>query len=472
MSLAYCGSCHKYPEPELLDKNSWKEYMLPRMGYLLGIYPNDSVRSSLIEEGTGGVKVEQANIFPKQPLIDEGTWKLIQQYYLQSAPEQLPPPPEKNIVKGLKHFKVKTSPFRLSPPSTTLVRFSGSTFYIGDAHTQTFYHFDAQMGLLKAAKVREGAVWLEEADDALVVTVMGSFSPTDSPSGLVLALPKNPSYKPKVIIPNLQRPVHAELEDLNLDGKVDVVICEFGKWTGSLSWWENQGNNYKRNTLRNKAGAIKAYPVDLNKDGLPDIVALFGQGDEGIFAYYNLGNGKFKEERLLQFDASWGSSYFNLFDFEDDGDLDIIYCAGDNADFKPIMKHYHGIRIYINDGQQHFHEEFFYQLNGAYNAIPLDFDLDGDTDIAAISFFPDFQTSPEESFVYLENTGNMQFEASTFPEVNDGRWVVMDSGDMDQDGDQDLILGSLAFEVVPKSNYVQQWIEKGIPYIILENTTR
>ena len=35
-------------------------------------------------------------------------------------------------------------------------------------------------------------------------------------------------------------------------------------------------------------------------------------------------------------------------------------------------------------------------MHGAYNAIPRDFDKDGDLDIAAISFFPDFKENGKE----------------------------------------------------------------------------
>ena len=71
----YCGSCHAYPEPDLLDKATWDEYVLPRMGYMMGIYPNDSVRNSLLEEGPGGALVEGANIFPNEPTIDTTLWE-------------------------------------------------------------------------------------------------------------------------------------------------------------------------------------------------------------------------------------------------------------------------------------------------------------------------------------------------------------------------------------------------------------
>jgi hypothetical protein len=40
LSELYCVACHQYPKPALLDRETWKEYMLPRMGYMYGIYGN------------------------------------------------------------------------------------------------------------------------------------------------------------------------------------------------------------------------------------------------------------------------------------------------------------------------------------------------------------------------------------------------------------------------------------------------
>ncbi|MEL6867235.1 MAG: VCBS repeat-containing protein, partial [Bacteroidota bacterium] len=162
--------------------------------------------------------------------------------------------------------------------------------------------------------------------------------------------------------------------------------------------------------------------------------------------------------------------YFNLFDYNGDEFPDLIYTNGDNADFPPILKPYHGIRIFQNDGQNNFEEVFFYPLNGAYKAIPADFDQDGDMDIAAISFFPDFSNRKEEGFVFLDNQGALEFKTYSFPTVNKGRWIVMDAEDADGDGDLDIALGSLAFEAPGHNALVNQWASEGIPFLILENT--
>ncbi len=475
LAQQYCVGCHSFPEPDILNKNSWEKYMLPRMGMFLGIIEHDSLKETIASSEAELKNVNALGLFPKQPTVSLEDWNAIKDFYLKHAPEQLRQPQIKKINKGLKHFRVLTPTYRLSPPSGTMVKFDtvNKAVFLGDANSQMLAVLSSEMNFLQGAKIGEGAVWMDELPDEYLVTVMGSFSPTDYGSGYILSLPKTSAQKTYKVIDSLRRPVHSSYADFDENGTLDIVTCEFAKWTGKLSWHKNNGDgSYQKIILRNNPGAIKAYAKDLNNDGHTDIIALFGQGDEGIFAYYNDGKGNFKEETILHFPPSYGSTYFNLFDFNNDGYEDIIYTAGDNGDFPPILKHYHGIYIYLNDGENNFKEERFFQLNGAYGAIPDDYDNDGDIDIAAISFFPDYQNQPDESFVYYENDGVGNFSISTIDNPTMGRWIVMDAGDYDGDGDKDLILGSLAFEVVPPNGLVEKWVKDGIPFIILQNTLK
>ncbi|MCC5932056.1 MAG: VCBS repeat-containing protein [Cyclobacteriaceae bacterium] len=473
LARTHCVGCHLFPEPSLLNRHIWEEIMMPRMAYYFGIY-RDTTREALFEGGRARLFVERMNVFPEKQTLDTAIYNKITRYYLDEAPAELPAPPKKNIKTGLKHFKLVKPGFRSNNPTTNLVKVTENDgIYFSDMASSRLSIVDpTTLKVVRSARTPEGAVWINEYERNIYATVIGTFNPSDHDHGFLMQLPGPGGGSAKKIIQNLQRPVHADFGDLDGDGLTDIVISEFGKHTGSLSWWrQDEQGNYRKRVLRNKPGATKAYIRDLNGNGKQDIIGLLSQGDEGIFAYYNQGDGNFKEETILRFPPSYGASYFNLFDFNNDGFDDIILAVGDNADYDPIIKHYHGIYIYYNDGENRFTEGFFYQLNGAYGAIPHDFDKDGDIDIAAISFFPDYENSPEESFVYLENKGNMQFEASTFAESPDGRWIVMDAADIDGDGDMDLILGNMLFGT-DYTEYFNRWVENGLPFVILENTIR
>jgi hypothetical protein len=482
LAIAHCSRCHALVAPELLPKSSWRD-VLPAMGYRMGIYSGGIRPDSLFVPNGGGDVVRAADIYPEKPVLAREDWNKIEQYFLDNAPDSISPPLRKTPIRiGLKHFKFRETQFSHRPSLTTMVKIlpdnRGIVFSDGKSRRNVLTFLTSDLREKYSLPLGATPIDFYEKSNELYLTTIGKVVfPTDAANGALHRLAKNgPGYQLAVTaIPNLRRPVFMAYGDLNQDGHEDVVACEFGNETGQLAWYQNNGRGgYERRILNEKPGAITAIIKDANHDGLPDIYVLMAQGDEGIFLYENQGSGKFQEKRLLTFLPLNGSQHIELADFNKDGFDDIIYVCGDNADKTPILKNYHGIYIFLNDGKSNFKQSYFYQLNGAYKAMVRDYDLDGDLDIAAISFFPDYLRYPEESFIYLENKGKLKFEDYSFPQSNAGRWVVMDAGDMDADGDIDLILGSFVY-LIPQGDTTglgKKWLSSGPSIIVLENTIR
>jgi hypothetical protein len=211
---------------------------------------------------------------------------------------------------------------------------------------------------------------------------------------------------------------------------------------GNLTIYEKSTNGYRQHVLSQLPGARKVVIKDFNNDGKNDIMAMFSQGDERIVIYYNQGDFKFEDKVVARFPAIYGTNYFELADFNMDGNLDIVCTNGDNADFSMIFKPYHSVRILLNDGQNNFNESWSFPMPGASQAVARDFDQDGDVDIAAISFFPDFKNTPERGFIYFECIGENTYLPRISKIAATGRWLVMEAADYDQDNDIDILLGA------------------------------
>lgn len=101
---------------------------------------------------------------------------------------------------------------------------------------------------------------------------------------------------------------------------------------------------------------VKREDWDKIRDGLPDIIVASAQAIEGIYGLFNNGKVCFEEIQFLSFHPLFGLADFEMVDINGDGYLDILLANGDNADLSPILKPYHGLRLFLNDQKNNFHE--------------------------------------------------------------------------------------------------------------------
>jgi hypothetical protein len=468
-----CASCHLFPEPGVVDQRTWKEQILPRMETRMGVSPPDYSSSP------EGELLRSLRIYPDEPMVTQADWDAIHDYYIRTAPvKALPQPPRAEIQIGLPRFKTRFARFRHAPPATTLVRIQPEEkrIYFGDDFAKALTVLDAAGRRVGETRIGNVPIDLNAGPDGLRVTAIGSFQPSERQEAALLHLPRAGDGwgAPRPVVENLPRAAQTVFGDLDGDGLEDFAMCLFGNHRGRFSWFRNAGGGrYEEQVLMEKAGPIRCAIHDFNEDGLPDLGLLAAQEIEAFMIYFGDGKGGFRAETVFQRHPAFGHNYFELADFDGDGRADLLVVNGDNGEYESSLKAYHGLRIYRNLGGGRFEEAWFFPLNGATKAVARDFDQDGDLDIAAISFYPDYVSAPRESFVFLENRGGMDYAPRTFPQCIAGRWVVMDAGDLDGDGDEDIVLGSYIRGPTSTPAFLREtWEKSGPSVVILENTIR
>ncbi|MFC3878800.1 FG-GAP repeat domain-containing protein [Algoriphagus namhaensis] len=468
LAKAYCGSCHIAPDPSVLDRPTWESSVLPDMRMRLGlIIPEDFGRTMPVDMNV------PEGVYSPVPLITRPNWDKIAEYYLENAPSE--PLPQKVKAKptfGLPIFNVIQPSFPKSNPDlTTLLAFDEKRgdVYLGHRF-KTLFILDPSDGFQVKDSVFIGSsvvqICFDEESNGFELLTMGGMDPSNDSLGILTRydLHDSSNWESKIIINNLMRPVHTTRGDWNSDGVEDRVICHFGNHIGKLSMYLSEGNSFREVVLKNLPGARKSIPVDFDLDGDLDLLVAMTQANEGIVFWENDGTGNFKERQLLGFQPSFGLSDFSFEDMNGDGLPDIITVNGDNADQSQILKNYHGVRIFLNRGEEEFEETWFYPIYGATGLEVADFDLDGDMDLFTLAFFPDPNQSPSQSLIYFSQSSSLQFDPFVPKLSTKNKWLTLTKGDLGGDGDLDIVVGEFDFDELyqaPKDNWQ--------PILIFEN---
>lgn len=430
-----CAMCHVFPEPELLDRESWRVGVLPRMGGLLGV-------TDVIDEGA------PEGTYPEVPLVTVEEWEAIEAYYLAAAPEALPVAGRVE-AGGLGGWFEVERVGRGGGAATTAVAVDeeGQVIVVGDAGGKRLVIYSEDLEVVDTIGL--GGVPVEvrvEGRRRYLVTVIGAeVGPNHRAEGKVVRV--EGGGVPRLLADGLARPVSAVTGDWNGDGGEDLVVCCFGFARGGLKLLSSGKADGAGGRVRG-AGAGRFVMRLVDQPGAMAFakdsgLLLMAQGDERVVRVGQIGRLTGVEETtVLRFPPSYGSSSMTEADLDRDGDLDLVITAGDNGDETPVFKPYHGVYVYENDGDGGYGEVAFFPMHGAYGSVAGDFDGDGDLDLGAVAYFADYAAG-DAGFVVLENEGKWRFRARTVVGAGRlGRFAVVAAGDVDGDDDVDVVLGN------------------------------
>ena len=447
----YCGTCHLVPNPQLLPKAVWENNILPTMAdYFRWVKPS-------------GYNYANVSIMQKKgftSMTDE-EWAKIIDYYVGNGPDSLEVIVS-NDLEVQRFFNVHEIKDICQAPAVTSIGPHGdSTFLISCENSIHLITKDGE--LVESWNVDDIVTQMTANQNGLIEYLdVGLLDPHDVPLGSLKILNES-TGQVSIIIDSLYRPVDYSIMESSF------IISEFGNNLGRLSV-HNRDDNWS--TISNMPGSYRQAILDIDGDGIDELLFMSAQAFEGIYVSEFKGGQWQSPEPRLMFGSVHGLSDMDVQDVNDDGFPDLVLANGDNADYSITLKNYHGARIYLNDGSGHFNEVYFYPQYGSTQVKWIDVNNDKKLDIIVSSYFPDDYNSAitilvNSSINYAEEIEFIPYKLS---QSISGRWMVMEDFDADDDGDIDILLGS--FIIGPTNVSEEQfdkWVSDGPDVLLLEN---
>jgi hypothetical protein len=307
-----------------------------------------------------------------------------------------------------------------------------------------------------------------DGDRDVIVASLGVLFPNNARIGAVIVLENDGSgaFTRRVIVDHVARVADVRAGDLDGDGDLDLAVAGFGYDQGETMWLENLGNwAFTPHLLQELSGVINAEIADADGDGDQDIVSLVSQQYEEIYVFANDGRGRFTPTRI--FGASnedFGSSWISIADLDGDRDLDVLYSNGDAFDYAPPKgRNWNGVQWLENTGGLRFTFHRIADMPGASSPQAGDMDGDGDLDLVVVSAYNDWARPDAQSLAWFENTGQAAYTMRPLA-GSPTHLITLGVADVTGDGRPDLVTGGMHMSgPYDRMSRVTLWTNRGSP---------
>ncbi|RPJ56801.1 MAG: VCBS repeat-containing protein [Acidobacteria bacterium] len=317
-----------------------------------------------------------------------------------------------------------------------------------------------------AAPARVNAIDADaDGDLDVLVASMGQLFASNDKIGAVVILENDgrQNFTPHTVIDRIARVTDVRGADFTGDGRLDLIVGQFGYDDGETRWMENLGNwQFRSHVLQHLSGVIHTIPEDIDKDGDMDVVSLVSQEWEEIYIFENDGRGTFRSHLVWgSTNEDYGSSGMRLTDMNRDGRTDVLLTNGDAFDYLPPRpRPWHSVQWIENQGGFKFEHHPIGKFNGASGAVAADVDGDGDLDVATVSCYNLWDQPESQSMIWFENDGKLNFTQRDI--AHDPTHLInLETADMNGDGKPDFV--TVRMDVYPPfspQGRVVLWLNK------------
>ena len=454
LALRECSKCHALPPPKSMLQQDWEYGAIPYLEELLGLHQLKNYDKKTVEK----VLVNWAKI--KDYYIKNGSLKNPDEQAAREKPIQSFS--SKEVLKG-------------TDVSAIFYHQAQKALYVGDAKTRTAVALNNQGEILNRFALNKIPSFFCVSNNDVIVCSINSLDPLDSKLGEVGHIDPDGKYTP--LLKGLNRPT--KYFEFQHNGASHSILLEYGIRLGKVTLFRDM----KEVFTINLSGGIDCEIIQELENQKTILYVLFAQEHECIIRLTLGLNDEVQQDVLIKKQPGWGFTAMDILDFDNDGKLEILTSNGDTTEFRSHPRNYHGIRSY-DIAQDTLNESWFVPVHGVMDFISFDYDDDGQLDLASVSYFGDFKNQPEQGAMIHQNKNNGKFVSRPLPQSEKSRWCRIGKGDLDSDGDDDLILGALNYETTKRpyekntkylesfktpKNVLKEWNQNGNRLLLLMN---